>query len=116
MISDPEKQHVIIIKSISNPYPILSKCDTFVLSSYYEGLPMTIMEALILSKKVISTSIPGPKEFLEEGYGYLVDNSEDGILNGMNDDKDNKLTNLKKFDAEEFNEKALKEFEELLKN
>lgn len=34
----------------------------------------------------------------------------------MNDDKDNKLTNLKKFDAEEFNEKALKEFEELLKN
>lgn len=116
MISDPEKQHVIIIKSISNPYPILNKCDTFVLSSYYEGLPMTIMEALILSKKVISTSIPGPKEFLEEGYGYLVDNSEDGILNGMNDDKDNKLTNLKKFDAEEFNEKALKEFEELLKN
>lgn len=116
MILDPENQHVIIIKSICNPYPILNKCDTFVLSSYYEGLPMTIMEALILEKKVISTSIPGPKEFLSEGYGYLVENSEDGLLKGMKDDKNNKLNNLKKFNAEQFNKNALAEFEKVLEN
>lgn len=90
--------------------------DVFILSSYYEGLPMTIMEALILEKKVISTKIPGPKEFLEKGgYGYLVEDSKDGILQGMNDFKAGKLDNLNNFDANEFNENALKEFEKILK-
>jgi len=53
------------------------------LSSSYEGLPMSIMEALILHKPVVSTSITGPKEFLEQGYGYLVDDSEEGLYEGM---------------------------------
>lgn len=114
MILESNNKNIIIIKSISNPYPILDKCDVFVLSSYYEGLPMTIMEALILGKKVISTNIPGPKEFLGQGYGYLVDNSEDGLLEGFKAFKENKLNNLQQFNAEEFNEKALKEFEKVL--
>ena len=109
-----EEDNIIIIKSILNPYPILSKCDVFVLSSIYEGLPMTIMEALILGKPVISTNITGPKEFLEQGYGYLVENSTAGVLQGMEDFKNGKLKSLKKFDAVEFNKKALQEFEELI--
>lgn len=106
---------IILIQDLENPYPILYKSDCFILSSYYEGLPMTIMEALILDKKVISTNIEGPKEFLEKGYGYLVDNSQEGLTKGMNDFLNNKLNNLKQFDAQEFNNKALKEFEELFK-
>lgn len=106
--------NIIIIKSISNPYPILNKCDVFVLSSLYEGLPMTIMEALILNKKIISTDITGPKEFLEQGYGYLVDCSVDGLLQGFNDYKDGKIKDLKAFDAEEFNEVAIREFYEAM--
>lgn len=106
-----ETENVIIIKSISNPYPILAKCDCFVLSSHYEGLPMTIMEALILDKKVISTDIPGPSEFLKNGYGYLVEDSEDGILKGLQEFKSTGLNSLTKFDAEAFNENALSEFE-----
>lgn len=106
-----ETKNVAIIRSVSNPYPILAKCDCFVLSSHYEGLPMTIMEALILDKKVVSTNIPGPSEFLSEGYGYLVEDSEDGILQGMNEFKATGLKELAKFDAEAFNQNALKEFE-----
>ena len=44
---------------------------------------MVIMEALILDKPVISTNITGPKEFLEQGYGYLVDDSVEGLIDGM---------------------------------
>lgn len=115
MVAKSNNSHIIIILSISNPYPILNQSDLFILSSYYEGLPMTIMEALILEKKVISTKIPGPKEFLGQGYGYLVENSEEGILKGMRDYKEGKLESVKKFDAEKFNEDALKEFEQIFK-
>ena len=109
-----ETNNVIIIKSLKNPMPILNKCDLFVLSSIYEGLPMTIMEALILNVPVISTDIPSVREFLTKGYGYLVDNSENGILKGLLDYKNGKLGSLQKFDAEKFNEQALKEFYDII--
>ena len=72
---------------------------------------MTIMEALILDKKVISTNIPGPSEFLSQGYGYLVEDSVDGILKGMQEFEKTGLKRLTKFDAQAFNKNALAEFE-----
>ena len=74
---------------------------------------MTIMESLILGKKVISTDIEGPREFFQQGYGYLVENSEEGLYNGMKAFVNGELENLRKFDAEDFNNKASQEFEEL---
>ena len=109
-----ETNNVVIIKSMKNPMSVLNKCDLFVLSSFYEGLPMTIMEALILNKPVISTDIPSVRKFLGEGYGFLVDNSEEGILQGLLDYKNGKLNSLKKFDAEKFNEQALQEFYDII--
>lgn len=110
LIKDEQIENIVIIKNIINPFPILKKTDLFILSSYYEGLPMTIMEALILGIPVLSTNIKGPRKFLEKGYAHLVENSQDGLLKGMNDFSNNKFSNLKKFDAEEFNKKALQEF------
>lgn len=107
--------NIIIIKSIMNPYPILKKCDLFVLSSHYEGLPMTIIEALILDVPVVSTDITGPKEFLEKGYGYLVEDSENGIIDGLKAFKNGSISDLAKFDVEKFNSDALNEFNNLFK-
>lgn len=104
---------ICIIQSISNPYPILKMSNAFILSSHYEGLPMVIMEALILNKPVISTSISGPKEFLEQGYGYLVPDSIDGLVEGMNKYTDTHLSDAKRFDYVAFNENAISEFENL---
>lgn len=115
VMSSPAKEAIAIIKSISNPYPILNASDVFVLSSHYEGLPMVIMEALILDKPVISTNITGPKEFLEQGYGYLVDDSVEGLIDGMKEYEKTQLTLLKSFDYVAFNETAIQEFEELFK-
>lgn len=108
--------NIVIIKSISNPYPVLKECDVFVLSSRHEGLPMTIMEALILDKPVVSTDIPGPSEFLKSnGCGLVVGNSEEGILDGLCAYADGRLNSLKKFDAEAFNRNAIEEFYELIR-
>ena len=108
-------ENIVLIKSISNPYPLLNGCDAFILSSRYEGLPMTIMEALILGKPVISTDIPGPAEFLREtGCGLLVEDSTEGVLDGLNAYYDGRLQSLKPFDAEAFNQKAIQEFYDLI--
>ncbi len=107
------KENIVVIRSLANPYPVLSKSDAFILSSHYEGLPMVIMEALILEKPIISTSITGPKEFLEQGYGYLVEDSVEGLLKGMEEYDKTRLKDLKPFDYVEFNKKAKEEFDAL---
>ena len=107
--------NIIIIRSLSNPYPILKACNAFILPSIYEGLPMVIMEALILGKPVVSTDIPGPGEFLRSnGCGLLVESSTQGVLDGMRAYFDGRLHSLRPFDAQAFNEKALAEFYELI--
>lgn len=115
LVEESGSDKIILVRHISNPHPILIKCDMFVLSSFYEGLPMTIMEALILNKPIISTEITGLSDFLRQGYGYLVENSQEGLLKGFYDYKDNKITGLVPFDAEAFNNDALQEFEDMLK-
>lgn len=120
MIMDEDENvitpNIILIKSIMNPYPILKQCDAFVLSSHYEGLPMTIIEALILDVPVISTDITGPREFLQQGYGYLVDNSEKGLVDGFKAFRDKKLVDLTAFDVYKFNKDAMDEFESVFEN
>lgn len=114
LIFDNDLENVIIIKNIANPYPILKKCHVFIMSSHYEGLPMTIMEALILGKPVVCTDIPGPREFLSKGYGVLIPDSVEGLITGFNAYCNGKLDALKPFNAEEFNENALNEFYKIL--
>ncbi|KHD38324.1 hypothetical protein NL50_02130 [Clostridium acetobutylicum] len=67
-----------------NPYKFMMSSDAFILSSRAEGFPLVLCEALILGKPVVSTECCGVKEILSDGeYGMVVDNSEDGIYNGM---------------------------------
>ena len=113
MVNEKKLDNVIIIRNIKNPLSILKKCDLYILSSYYEGLPMTIMESLILDIKTMAVNIEGPRKFFEKGYVYIVDNSTDGIIKGMNDYINGEIKELNKFDSEEFNKVALKEFENI---
>ncbi|MDI9540571.1 MAG: glycosyltransferase [Bacillota bacterium] len=106
--------NIITIKSISNPFPILKKCDYFVLSSFYEGFGLVLAEADILGLPVISTDILGPRTFMKENGGKLVPNSEDGIYEGMLDLLNGKIKAMN-IDYEEYNRKAIHAFENLLK-
>jgi glycosyltransferase involved in cell wall biosynthesis len=48
-----------------NPYPWIKNAELFVMSSNSEGLPLVLVEAMILGTKVISTNCPtGPSELL----------------------------------------------------
>jgi glycosyltransferase involved in cell wall biosynthesis len=51
----------------------LATCDLFVLPSRYEGLPLTLLEALDTGKAVVASDIPGVNEVIEHGKtGWLV--------------------------------------------
>lgn len=96
-----------------NPMPILARSDLFVLSSYYEGLPMVFFEALALDVPILSTRIPGPEAFLESGYGHVVDNSTEGLIEGMQRFVDGRLS-PPTGSLEEFNRQAVAEFMAIL--
>ena len=113
-VQDLQLDHIVLIRSLNNPFPILVKSDAFILSSLYEGLPMSIMEALILDIPVISTDITGPREFLNKGYGTLVEDSTEGIENGFRIFASGDIK-PSSFDAVAFNEKAIEEFESIFK-
>ena len=52
----------------------LEKCSTFILPSYHEGMPMSILEAMSYGEIVISTYVGGIPKVIENGInGYLVE-------------------------------------------
>ena len=68
-----------------NPYQYVSRCDLYVCSSHREGFSTAVTESLIVGTPVVSTNCSGAKELLgeQDEYGLVVDNSEEGIYQGM---------------------------------
>lgn len=105
-------ERVILIMNMQNPYTVLNKCDYLVLSSHYEGFGLVLIEADILGKPVVSTDIPGPKTFMEKHGGTLVEDSEDGILEGIKMLAEGKIKPMN-VDYEEYNNTIKREFDSL---
>ncbi len=56
-----------------NVLPFLQQCFAFVLPSYHEGTPRSVLEALSVGRPVITTDAPGCRETVKEGEnGFLV--------------------------------------------
>lgn len=53
--------------------PALRACSVYVLPSYREGTPRTVLEAMATGRPIVTTDAPGCRETVEEGInGYLV--------------------------------------------
>lgn len=58
-----------------NPFPYLQSAQIYALTSYREGFPNALVEAMALGLPAIATDCPtGPAEILEDQYGILIDN------------------------------------------
>ena len=66
-----------------NPYDYIKNADLFVLASDSEGLPLVIMESMILQKPIVATNVNGTRELLQDGYGMLVENNDIGLYTGI---------------------------------
>jgi len=54
--------------------PYLSGCNVFVLASYHEGMPRTVLEAMATARPILTTNVPGCKETVIDGVnGFLVE-------------------------------------------
>lgn len=53
--------------------PFLRACSVFVLPSYHEGLPRTVLEAMAVARPILTTDVPGCRETVMNGInGWLV--------------------------------------------
>jgi glycosyltransferase involved in cell wall biosynthesis len=55
-----------------NIYDCLFKMDAFILFSKWEGLPLSILEAMSIGLPIIASDIPAHRELLSNGSGILV--------------------------------------------
>lgn len=103
---------VVLLLNISNPYPVIKKCSGFILSSLYEGFGLVLAEADILGLPIVSTDISGPRDFMKKYGGTLVENSEEGIYNGLRRLASNEIKTLQ-VDYGKYNRKCVEQFEKL---
>lgn len=64
---------------------LLNKCDIYILPSYNEGLPISILETMSYGMPVISTKVGGIPEIVDEKNGILIQPGyKEGLFNAIN--------------------------------
>jgi len=77
-------KHVTFHGMQSNVYPYLQKADVFVLPSLYEGMPMTIIEAMGTGLPIAATQVGGIPDLLRSGEsGLLVPCEEAAVADAL---------------------------------
>ena len=73
-------EEIKIVGMQKNPYPYIKSCDAYVQPSRAEAYPLTILEAMVLEKVIITTPTKGGKYILQKhGCGMLVEGSAEVI-------------------------------------
>lgn len=82
----------------NNPYPYIKHADLFVLQSYYEGYPMSVLESMYIGIPPMVTSFASSNELINDNVtGFVVNNSFSCIYNELKFliDNKNKLNNIR---------------------
>ena len=67
--------------SASDVRPYLKSCHIYVLPSYHEGMPRTVLEAMAIGRPILTTDVPGCRETVINGEnGYLVPKADANAL------------------------------------
>lgn len=70
----------ILLGSNNNPYKYMEECDIYVQSSRHEGYCITLAEARILNKPIVTTNFTGAREqIIHEKTGLICDCNESSI-------------------------------------
>ena len=77
-------EDILITGMLGNPYPHIAGCDIYVQPSYEESFGLTIAEAKILCKPIVSTqTVGGNLQILQENSGILTEISGQAIADGI---------------------------------
>jgi glycosyltransferase involved in cell wall biosynthesis len=67
-------ENIYCLGSIKNAYKYIPFVDLFILTSNYEGLPVSIIESLVFGKPVLASNVGGISEILNGTNGFALDN------------------------------------------
>ena len=93
----------------------------YFMTSLYEGLPISVIEAMSLGKAVVASDVLGNKDCVKDGYnGYLLPLNEEVFVEKMNDliENDEKRKEMEKnsrsyFETDFFIDNRIKALEEI---
>ena len=100
---------IFLLGHQSNPYPFIKNSNCMILSSEYEGQGIVLLEAMIFGVPCISTDIPGPRSVLSGGYGVLVGERVNDMIQGVEGFLSGGY-HFKTFDHEKYNRDAMNMF------
>lgn len=82
---------------------LVQNCDVFILTSYNEGLPMSILEAMVYKKAIISTPVGGIPRIVKPGEnGWLTAPGDKKALGPVFTEIQNNVSLLDKYGARSF--------------
>ena len=69
-----DKGALIYSGSTNDVRPFIGQCSIYVLPSYHEGMPRTVLEAMAMGRPILTTDVPGCRETVANGEnGWLVE-------------------------------------------
>ena len=105
-----EKYGIEYLGASDNPQLTISQSSVYVLLSYNEGTPRSVLEAMSMGRPIVTTDVSGCRETVIDGYnGYLVevssvDSSVDGLKKLLSHEKRAELgENSRAYCEEKFN-------------
>ena len=80
-----QNNSVDYLGSTNDVRPFIDDCSIFVLPSYHEGLPRTVLEAMATGRPILTTDVPGCRETVINGEnGWLVEKANvEQLVNRM---------------------------------
>lgn len=73
--------HIVLLGETRDPARYVNACDVYVHVSYMEGLPLSVLDAMLAAKAVIASNVGDIPQIVKSGEsGVLVANDEEAIV------------------------------------
>jgi glycosyltransferase involved in cell wall biosynthesis len=80
---DSLQDHLVLLGSKLNPYAYVRDCDIYVQTSLHEGYCITLKEAQILKRPIVTTNFLSASNLINHNVdGFIVDINEEAIYKG----------------------------------
>ena len=109
------ENRVTFVGSKENPYPYMNEADYVILTSDYEGFPVTYLEAITLNKNIITTIETSDESIDMKDIAYIIPKKENEMVEKVKDILKEKNTK-KSINIDKIQKNKIKIFEELFDN